>query len=328
MQETISERIKLLSVVCTLFVIYRHSYTCLAFYGQLEQPVGYNSTIQDYFSILTQVAVPFFFTVSGYFFAKYNYYHHGEYMKMVQKKWKTLIIPFILWNIICVPFYLAKYRKELDEITFLLSFVEADSPLWYVRDLILFMLLSLVYYWLTEKKFIVLQFIVLVVLFWTWQPVDTSIMSSEGMFFFFLGILLKRYDVKFNDSPNIVITISLTVIWIIFCVCPEYASNTTIMKIRTIFGLSSVWFMSYYIKGKVKDCLLSISRYSFFIYAGHYYFVKIIKYQIGYFFFGNELAACLSFMLIPVLTFYILLGFSKLLEKTQPQLYNYLTGYR
>lgn len=328
MVKEISERIKLLSVVCTLFVIYRHSYTCLAFYGQLVQPDGYNNAIQEFFSLFTQVAVPFFFIVSGYFFAKYNYYHHGEYMKMVQKKWKTLIIPFMLWNIICTPFYLLKYKNELDTSTVLLAFIEADSPLWYVRDLIIFMLLCLLYYWLTEKRWIVLQVIALGVLAWLWIPVDTSVLSSEGMLFFLLGILLNKYDVRLNYNPNITVIISFLTIWIFLCVFPEYASNLAIMKMRTILGLLSIWFMSYYIKGSVKDYMLSISKYSFFIYASHFYIAKIIKYQIGYVFFGNELAACFSFLFVPVVTFYILLVISKLLERIRPKLYNYLTGDR
>ena len=49
---------------------------------------------------MTEVAVPFFFIVSGFFFMRYAYTSINEYFDMVKKKTKTLFVHFVLWNVL------------------------------------------------------------------------------------------------------------------------------------------------------------------------------------------------------------------------------------
>ena len=57
------------NVVCTIFVVLRHSLNIKAFFGS-GQPTFWNQCIQNAFMNITSIAVPFFFLMSGFFFFK------------------------------------------------------------------------------------------------------------------------------------------------------------------------------------------------------------------------------------------------------------------
>lgn len=51
---------------------------------------------------ITAVAVPFFFFSSGYYFFIPHKFSKEIYVRKIKKRAKTLLIPYILWNIIAV----------------------------------------------------------------------------------------------------------------------------------------------------------------------------------------------------------------------------------
>lgn len=99
MNKKISENLRIASFIATVMVVYRHSLNYLSFFDSWTRN-GYNGFIQDGIMCITEVAVPYFFIVSGFFFFKYTYDSKKEYFKMLQRKSKSLGIPFLFWNII------------------------------------------------------------------------------------------------------------------------------------------------------------------------------------------------------------------------------------
>ena len=190
-----------------------------------------------------------FFMFSGYlFFHKTKTFDRKLYVKKVQSRVKTLVIPYLMWIIIPIVSMallylirfdgsLARYVDKLSESGLLSVFWDSvqlqkagdirvfrnaftysfphNVPLWYIRDLIMLVFLSpLVYYFVKYTKLIGIG--ILGVLFfakyWIYTPGITGF-SIEGIFFFclgaFLGIYGKSMIVEFRKGKNIWLAVTI-----------------------------------------------------------------------------------------------------------------------
>ena len=198
MRKTISEKLKIFSFIATIFVVYRHSLNYLAFFGS-SSAEGYNGFVQDGFMSLTQIAVPYFFLVSGYFFFKKNYYEDwnirniGEsaWVKMIIVKCRTLLVPFVFWNVIGLLLLIITRQQYSFSIQSLFN-SEWYGPLWYVRDLMFMMSIVPLYQWCFKlddggNRIIFSNFILLFVLFlliYNWNPIETTFVLLQDVLHF------------------------------------------------------------------------------------------------------------------------------------------------
>ncbi len=72
----LSDKFKLGSLLCTIMVVYRHSLNIQAFGGE-ERLEFWVPFIETGISKLTEIAVPFFFLLSGFFFFRGSYYKNS-----------------------------------------------------------------------------------------------------------------------------------------------------------------------------------------------------------------------------------------------------------
>lgn len=337
MDKLISDRIRIMGVLCTLMVVYRHSLNYLAFFNSWNGN-GISGFIEDGCSLLTQVAVPFFFIVSGFFFLKIPYYVKGNYQSMIRKKMKSLVIPFIFWNIIGGIFLYVADNKIIENTVFncILQLINSQwyPPLWYVRDLITMMLLVPLYGWIfigfnLNSKFgnILIQVILLIGLFYYWNPVDCGWVSSEGIFFFFLGGIISQYEGLLSNKIPLYLLIPLSCLWLYNCFFINLSSYPYLNKLNTMLALIVCWNVVRYIY-KYNHIFLKLSSYSFFIYVTHFYLIKTFKVILGKIFFGNDIAATLAYLLLPLLTVGIGIIVGKVLNKKFPKFYGIITGGR
>ncbi|WP_369695218.1 acyltransferase family protein [Phocaeicola plebeius] len=306
----LSGNIKIASFIATIMVLFRHSLNYLAFFNSYEGK-SISNTVENSFTILTEIAVPYFFIVSGFFFLRNNYYN-SSYITMIRNKIKSLFIPFIIWNI-WGAFILLLYNKE--SIGSFIEFINSlfmsnwNAPLWYIRDLMLIMLLYPIYGWLFVRKNKLFAILFLFILILYWKPADMTIISSEGLFFFMLGGLLYEYQSILNKRVSIFILIPTTFIWftlsIYHDVCLEYHA---IHKLLYFIGLFSFWGIIKYIPQK--HWLFKLTQYSFLIYVMHIYIMKVLKNTVARFFFGNDIAATITYIVLPfvVATIIIIIG--------------------
>lgn len=127
---------------------------------------------------LATIAVPTFFFISGYlFFAKYNVFEWKQYSRAMKRKFSTLVIPYILWNALIFYGYGMLHGFELGISPFDLykifwaqsdgyvatsifgyQFSILSSPylgvLWFIRDLIVAMMFTpLFWHIITRLRF-------------------------------------------------------------------------------------------------------------------------------------------------------------------------------
>lgn len=329
MDKILSEKIKVLSFLCTVMVVFRHGLNLNAF-GLDSYGPSYVAFIENGVSKLTEVAVPYFFMVSGYFFFRYTYYGKGEYSAMLRKKGRTLFIPFLFWNIVgIIPLMLmGQFVFEEYSWRYLLQLLNSNwnGVLWYVRDIMTFMLLVPLYAWIFVLNNRWLYLAVFVLLFMNWLPVDCGWMSTEGMFFFFLGGLLLKNDVLLSKRMPVGVLALIGIMWIISCFFfPFY---WPIHRYNTLLGLVIIWQLFHYIPQKYTSWMLSMSAYSFFIYVVHAFIVRGMKVGVAHCFFGNEVAALFSYIMLPLLTVGVALYAGKVLNKYLPTFFSIVMGGR
>lgn len=302
--------------------------------------LDWNIAFQRATNLLTTIAVPFFFYMSGWLF-----FNHISEMNDIRQKLKrrirTLIIPFFLWNLLlliifailfqvsCIREYVYYFCKmEYSWMYFFskLTFSPIIGQFWFIRDLILFVALAPVWYYVVRHAALYLA--VLSVLLLYWSPVDTGLFSSEGVLFFFLGALCGFRGIDlFSISRYWGISACVIAItgWVLM-----QEVDWAFSRLYICAGICAfTWGISvFYSSGIRYGKLLSLASYSFFIYAFHAPLIGIMKnvvLRIGGRHIGISIAA---YILVPTAVFFIALGAARLIRKVFPQFYGILTGQR
>lgn len=343
MVQRISDKIKVASFIATIFVVYRHSLNYLAFFGTWEGK-GYNACVQNGFMTLTQMAVPLFFLISGFFFFKRNYYEGLNlknldkcvWCKMVRVKFRTLFVPFTFWNIFgLLTLIVTRQSYKID----IFSFLKSDwyGPLWYVRDLMVLMLVVPLYQWIysmntfTSCKYIssvlsIFPLVVLGVLYYLWIPVNTNFLSSEGVLFFYLGGLLRKCEFLLYKHLSARPLIVLSTIWLLW--------SFVIIKVNSfhgiyiLVGIVLLWNLIDFFPSRIFNMFLRYGDYSFLIYVTHFYIIKVFKVALGKMFYGDAFLSMLSYLCLPILCVAMIVFLGKIMQRFIPKFYMFTMGGR
>lgn len=331
MNKELSTKIKIISLVCTFMVVWRHSTNMVAFYGGYQGVPVAVSFIEWSFSRATDIAVPTFFFLSGFFFFRTNFCSIINYWEIIKKKVRTLLIPFLIWNI--MGFFILLAANEIhypDSIQqFLLSVANSsyDGVLWYVRNLMIMMFLAPLYSWIFAINKWRIYIPALMVLSIWWHPVDCSIWSSEGWFFFVLGGVAynkRLLSVKHFPSWHV---FAMSVVWLLLCLCHPFG-GIVFTKISILWGMATLWMMVDIISHVWKALFLKVADYCFFIYVSHMYVIKTMKVSIAMMFPNNEYAALTAYFVLPIITFFLLLFIGQLWNKYHPKSFSIAMGGR
>lgn len=290
------------------------------------------SYIEWSFSRATDIAVPMFFLISGFFFFRSDYGRWGSYKQMIIKKYRTLLIPFIVWNIlgffILWGCHVIMMPESIVEFLIGLFMSEYDGALWYVRNLMLMMLIVPVYgfmFHIRRGTYLVIP--VVAILLWVWWPVDCSITSYEGWLFFLLGGALQKYAPSLNVPMKREFAVIGGIVWIVLCLF-HYYGGLWMAKFTILFGIVMFWCLCDCIPGGWTQKLVQYTKYSFFIYVTHIFVMKTLKVGTAHFFFKDNVAAIIAYVTIPIVCFITLLKIGVLFNKYAPKLFMVLTGGR
>lgn len=321
-------------------VVYIHSY-----YLELENTSF--AWIQYLVGGICRVANPLFFLISGFLF--YNGVNTvKDCVPKILKRIKTLLIPYVIWNIVFVLWYvllsilpgisgfvnsniLEHFDGSLwDGFSFL--FIEpASFPLWFLRDLICLVLFSPVIYYLL--KYTRLGFILFLAIISPWLH---CVFTGVHVFFYIGGYIalfhsLEKIDNYLNRS---VYFISL----LLYCgiIYLHLTQNLDLINYtELILNLGAVVFIwkTYDIIAKCRIALDNkfwnlIAGYTFFIYLFHEPTFNIIK-KIPVRLVGSESFILVFFFLInPIILVVGSVLLAKLLKKLIPPIYNVAVGGR
>ena len=158
-EKRVSLKLALMSFVAAVLVVCIHApYTPVRGLSQLfEDFVGTH---------LASAAVPFFFIASGFFLGRHTD-EQGWYGTALRKSVKTLLIPYLIWCVIlCVTRNLNSFMANVMHHEPLMRYIDLrpinmfglnpnvnpPQPLWYLRALMFFVLVSSAFVRLARNK--------------------------------------------------------------------------------------------------------------------------------------------------------------------------------
>ena len=291
----ISAKITNMAFVCALMVVVIHVW-CEAEKGGICWWLHELSA-----NGICRIAVPFFFLVSGYFLGR----HIGEpnwYWTAIRKRFVTIGIPYVLWNVIAffffgVLYYCCTRQIRLDERGAVWDLVQmvgfdftTDPPLfslWFLRTLFVWFGVSFVFQFLGNKKGRWIVFVSLLgglgvsTLFVSGMPkfVFPGLASLDGAAYFPVGVCLAKM------GWQCVVSKSIGLLGLVTGGClfagKAFCSLSNCSEISSLLGWVAIplcligfwWLMPTAIAGSLK----SVIGLAFPIYIIHNFVIKVFE---------------------------------------------------
>lgn len=232
---------------------------------------------------LAYLAVPSFFVISGFLlFYNVERLDISTYRSKLQRRIHTLIIPYIVWNIIYfvvlwiidpknLPlFTIYDVYHEWNPIRLLYEvFVRPlDGPLWFIRNLFAMVIISPLFYWAARKVGLLVPLLLLC----TTQFAGNSII--ESLLWFSMGVSLSVMRIDFLRLCRDLVR-WCGVILAIGCIVDIYVfANTgthSVIGYFTIFKIMLVFALGYWMIQKHRSWANNriLNNSTFMIYAYH-----------------------------------------------------------
>jgi surface polysaccharide O-acyltransferase-like enzyme len=351
MNKDLSRKFTVLSFITMVLVVILHANNLVINLnsGNILIQKGYNSFVQDFFTQgVSRVAVPIFFIISGYLFFINTNGELAVFIQKIQKRFKSLVIPYLIWSAWGILFYFLLQLLPMSEKFFTHGRIEDMAygeilktwllhplpyQLWFLRDLMALVLLSPALYYLIKY----LKAYILLLAFIPWITGHYNpIVNSDSPFFFLLGAYLALYD-KLQSLNLKSYAIYIFLVWIFLVLANtillHYGINlydtyfSVLNKTTILVGVAAVW--AIYDKLNLRfGRLNSVLGYSFFLYAFHEPVLTMIKKGLFYIIGRSEHVSFLVYILSPIMTIAVSLIVGYVFKKTIPKIYSLANGGR
>lgn len=311
------------------------------------------------------VAVPTFYVISGYlFFYNIDKLTKNVFLKKIKSRFSSLLIPYVCWNTIAyfpfndIMFSVVKgtsfiwpdfsfsiflnYVKNVSVDKFghtIYYFHPINMPLWYVRNLMVLVLLTpLIDFCLNRNRWVYLLIVSSLVV----VPLDGRFpylpaLSFMSLFYFSIGCFLGKYRIDLTNVCNKIKMLNYFLSLFLFVGYLLITINGSV-----IYGYNYLMALSFMVtmynvccyfilrKGWIPSTFLCSSV--FFILVVHNMpraiVIPILGYKIQELFGTTFWGAMSSFLLVPITKIFICLFFFWLLGKVCPRTLSVLIGKR
>ena len=302
-------------------------------------------------NIFPAICVPLFFFISGYLFFYKSDFNTSEYLKKLKRRIRTLLIPYILWNIIsyvnfCLKYYFSPIKMaDVSLESFLAAFwnfnlvsyteiltTPLNIPLWYVRDLMVVIVLSpLIFYSIKKAN---LYPVIILFLCWFFKAwIEAPGFSITAFFFFTAGawFSISKSDVIATfQKTGYIACFAYPVVAAVNVILYQESYSGYLYKIAIACGILS---MFYLIPKLLKENKLKINDYLsktvFFVFAFHSLIItKLIK---GLFILikpESPLTALVIYFICPIITILFSILIYKYMMRFFPMFTSILCGNR
>ena len=314
-----------------------------------ELPIFYFCS--EFFSqVFSRIAVPLFFFISGFLFFLYvQKFNKSTYKTKLQSRAKTLLIPYLFWNVITFCFFyifkttgiMTTPMPEINIMRYLWDEGVGESvyrmpisfQFWFIRDLMVAVILTPIIYFICKKTKI--YGVILIGAFWFlgyWFKILGF--SSTCIFFFtagaYFGINKKNILEDFGKIKNLSFVL-YPLIALADLLTKEYMFNEYMHKTGIVIGIVFCFNLVTILfeKGKIKPTPF-LSAASFFVFAIHAPFVLVNLKKISFLLFKPEtdIAITALYFFNVIATVCIALGLYYVLKRFMPKFTAIITGGR
>ena len=349
-----SKAIEWLRFFCAVLVVFIHAFG--------PKVASYKNGVYDTIRILFsqgigRVAVPIFFIISGFlFFVKLERWDSQIWINKLKNRVHSLLIPYFIWNLIAILVSLYFFSSRwivkggappnliiwYENIGGLKAFWNSESglwpidgPLWFIRNLIILVILSpIIHYYLKKTGILGLVILGILYIFRWWKEIPG--LELSGFYFFSLGGFFSINQIDFSSffKKYRLLSTSLAVPLLAGIVFTYGNNNVFFPELRglfTIFGSASViGIVSYLIGNKKIHERAFLSNSSFLIFAAHnvMLLLMVMLKMNKAFPSTSQIALTIKYFAAPSITIAILLGCYYLMNRWTPRLLAFLTGRR
>src|SRR5258708_23504316 len=355
LNDYLSKKLKALSLGAIILVVFLHSHNNEVKFGHGELG-GIQShfvlVVENFFSKgIARIAAALFFAISGFlFYLSYDFTVSGVGDK-IKRRFKTLVIPYLFWSLFglimilflqSIPWSRNFFTKELiinysiSKLLFTILVDPIPYQLWFVRDLIMLVIVSPLIWYLTTSMRSVL--IVILGFLWNAAPKTFEFFSNEALLFFTLGCALAFDKNQWASNQRLSEYSSYYLLFLWFMVVflttylltfnlADFALNI-LNNVGIVIGILSVWFLYDHVSAKQITKYSVLFGYSFFIFVFHEPLLTILIKGMFFLFGKTDVSSLLIYVIAPLLAIGLSILFRYVLRKQIPRLYNFATGGR
>ena len=310
--------------------------------------------IQQFFYSMGGLAVTLFSLISGYYlFAKGERWTVPNYIEILRKRFSSLLIPYVLWNLLCIlalwiknfiglhwaisfAFNATEYDQVTNHSLFEMIMWPIDGPLWYIRELIYMVVLSPLVYILCRHRIIgaiaVLSLYLLPIvaphLGFYFPLNDIQVHFIVGTYLALhkwniLGIARRMKWISYAVGGAYIIAIGLGVIAL-------GESYSGIMKAFVALALINLGYELYLRQNALYYFFARNASATFFMYAAHWIlYINIIRGTLTSFLpsdgsMTDVFILITTFILVSIATLYTY----RLMSRAMPSVLSFLSGGR
>lgn len=299
--------------------------------------------------IVGNMAVPCFLFVSGYlFFRNIDKLSLRLYGEKLQRRVKRLVVPYILWNALILLFYFIGQSvvpqlfsgnnmavANYSWVEYIKAFWIVDGtqspinpPLWYIRDLMVLVVLSPIIYYALKQRWVGVAFLAVMLGLWlSGDAVNSAIvwLQPKYILLFSLGgwSALHRVQIpRFRWLPFTVAVVLCGGLTVGFFLFKDVWVRRFMYELTILFGTLSILYLSNYLAG-VKGWRVPsfLGSSYFFVYMFHYIplalltrvLLRVVTPATNMEFFAIYFGSALVVLILGVSLFHIL---QRLLPKT------------
>jgi fucose 4-O-acetylase-like acetyltransferase len=338
-EQTIRNKFTLISFMCSIFVIYIHTYN-LETYGITENMDGLPKIvycIETYWPYVVTIAVPMFFFISGILF--FRTFEVSKLFDKWKKRFFTIFLPYIIW---CTLYYLyyvictntpairtIMNGSEVVKLSFgewvRWLWVNEYFTLWFLQNLIIYIAVTPLIWLLLKNHLSKLPtgLAALAVILIGMKHLRFSIPYTYGIEFYLAGSYIGLNCREWLKYKNKFITL-ISCIYIIFNLVTVFKYWNFIAKI--LFFIAIWYACDLFTSENTKyPWWMSIT---FFTYVAHDVFLEAFE-KIVWKVFGNHaIFALLDYIFMPLAVEALLIGIAYIMRRKLPVIWKIITGDR
>lgn len=341
-KEEMQRKIVYLNAIMAVLVIWIHTYN-IEIYG-IRPDSLFNGVVyhfEEYLHRFEEFCVPFFFMLSAYlFFVNYELTIETIKRKYVSR-FKSLFIPYLIWNLVGFIYFAfmthfppiaSRMNMEpvkLSPLTYLYSLwnVDYNGSLWYLRNLIIFVMLSPLIYLLVKNRgrlyigvitlFLVALYIFLPTTPYLFDRYDRCIYYLIGAY-----IAVNHKDIIYRKNEKLGFGL-LAACMLLNC---YVTANEPLNFMRITLTIFAVWLLPMdRLMAKEPKWFLQIS---FFGYCIHTFILEVFE-KLWLLVWGySALAAILDYIIAPIVTMGLIVLIAGFVKKIMPKTWKVITGTR
>lgn len=268
---------------------------CIHASPSVSDELSYTNSLQVYFSqIISRIAVPLYFFISGYLM-EIGLKKISNWKDKIKRRTSTVLLPYFIWNGIyglsllglSHVFNLSTSVTTDDTPLQVIKHIFIDpaiSPLWFLRDLFMFQLTTVLLIALSNRIKIVILLLLILLWFYDFHLPYTTI-SSEGALFFTLGFFNWLPMFRLFKDYFKWIFIGVVILSIIDVKIRYSDFWWSLIFHRLTILIMCYSFMVLTIKPKplknIINKVKSISGYSFYIFVLHFPLLNILNHFLN-----------------------------------------------